>query len=256
MKIQTISNDELQIKTSGATAILLGVIFLVVGVVVAVLVHSSSGKSSGNPLIGMAFGGVFAVVGLLLVLFASSERIVLRRGGTSTVEKKRLLGGKTVSQNFDTVTVQAVHLMTGFSAANVNPAGGGFYNNMNGNRQSRLELLLNDGSVVHIADQTGSSSTINGINVTNLITKAPLSKEANQIADFLGVPLQNEDITNPMGAIKQVGQAVGESFAAAQNHQQTPFTQQPATSHPQEGAPQPVPAQPAEAPAQSPQNGQ
>lgn len=202
-----LSNDEMDIRTSATTSLVVGVIFMVIGIVVAFMLYASG--LTVAVLVGLAL----IAIGALMVFLASSEHVVLRRGGTSLVEKKRLLGGKTKSQSFETRSVTAVRLITGMSRAQ----GGEAMNSSSSNsRQSVLSLLLSDNSLVQVAHKSGSGFSVNGLNVGALIQKAPLSAEASQVAQFLGVPLQASDVSSPIAAIRQVADIVGQEFSHSQ----------------------------------------
>jgi hypothetical protein len=161
-------------------------------------IWKTNGNGQSLSIIGPIIGLVIAVSGVISAFLAGNHDAVLIKGGTSTVTFKHILFGKAKSVSFETTRVQSVFLMTQYTN-NAN-------NNVNNQGQSlqkssQLLLMLDDNSLIQIASSiSSSSSSVNGLNVANLVTRAPLSKQANQIAQFLGVPLQSS------GGIPSVGQ--------------------------------------------------
>lgn len=205
MKITSPTPNTLEIKSGGASAVVIGFIFLAIGVVVAIV---GIGTSAPSPLIGHGIGAIFIVIGLISMLVASSETVVLRKGAQSSVEKRRVIGGSIRSQTFDTSLISAVQLVTSINTTT--PTGsstipGTTQTGLSTNsRRSVLSLLLNDNSKIVVGMTNGSGTSVNGMNVTGLIQKAPLANEAKQIADFLGVPLDAGDYTNLATTIRSV----------------------------------------------------
>jgi hypothetical protein len=201
MKISQPSQDVMEVKTSAAAGITVGVIFMLVGIGAGVFALSAG--TNGKSIVLLA-GGIFFVIGLLVFLTASSETVVLRKGGQSTVEQKRAIGGSSKSQTFDTATIRSVRLVTAMDVTgNVNQPGGGRQ------RRSTLSLELVDNSQIVLGTATGNGGlSVNGINVGTLVQKAPLSKEAHQVSEFLGVALDAGDFSSPMAAIRSMKDAI------------------------------------------------
>jgi hypothetical protein len=248
MKI-TQTDNQIVIKQGGVTQLIGGITFIVIGIGLAIaigggLVKSSNGQKP-SPLIAL-FGVVFAVIGVLVFLTAKNRTIVIEKGGNTTVDAKKLIGGKDVNQSFPTTSIIAVRLntyMDSTSSTGMNNSGVSFGNNNNSQRRSTLSLLLNNNDMVELGSSgsSGSGLNINGMNVGSLISKAPLSKEAGQISTFLGVPLQADDNSSIAGAIH----SAVDMFKQAKNGQPTSFNQNAPTS-----------AQPSLTPTQSPQPAQ
>lgn len=203
MKINQLNNDELTIKNSGLGSIIVGVILVIVAIVGAVLVLIGTMKTPvPQSLLACV---VILALAVALIFFASNRVTTLRRGGSSTIESKRLLGGASKSSSFETDSVVAVRLYTTIDTAANNTTADGMNRGQNtNNRRSELSLLLRDNSVIDL----GSSSSSGGMNIngisSGMITKAPLSDEAKQIASFLGVKLQSNDSSNPIAFVRDM----------------------------------------------------
>src|SRR5206468_1707555 len=93
--------------------------------------------------------------------------------------------------------------------------------NDNGNgRRSNLSVVLADNSIVDLASKSGGSMSLNGMNLTSLISKPPLTNEANQLSQFLGVPLESTDVSSVSGMIntaRNAWQTAGNDPKASQN---------------------------------------
>lgn len=253
MKISQ-TNNQLEIKNSGLGSIILGVVFVVVGIIMTIVMLSGSATDENGesaPAWAVLFGVVFAVVGCLVAWFAKSKKTVLQQGANTTVSAKRVLSGKTSEQTFPTANITAVQLHT-----YINNTGN---DTSNRSRRSTLSLLLNNNDVVELGSANSNGISLNGMNISNLIRKAPLSKEANQIASFLGVPLQNSDVSSITGAVQSIKQGFGGNNPGQQtpttvSQNQAPNPTQPAQPTQPQGQPQPNPQpQPGPTPPSPPQ---
>lgn len=181
-----------------------GVFFALIGIAfiigLAVLSNNPNVKTTGNSAFGYIFGGVFVLIGIVMALFATNRTVTLNKGGTSTVVSRRIIGSKEADQSFSTADVVSVSLTTGPGSNGSMMMG----TNTGNRRLSTLTLLLKGNSVIQVGVSNGGPGfSISGIS-TNLIQKAPLSKEANTIATFLGVPLQEANMTNPIAAVESM----------------------------------------------------
>lgn len=239
MKI-TQTNDQIEIKSGGAGQIIIGGLFIAAGIaaVIAVLI-GAFGKDT-PPWIAL-IGLVFAVFGGIALKTAQNRVITIQQGGDTTVNSKRLIGGKTAQQSFPTSSIVAVRLDTYMdSTGNTN-----MNNNTSGSpsssRRSELALLLNNNDLIQIGSASGNSGfSVNGMNLSSLIQKAPLSKEANQISTFLNVPLQADDNSSIAGAVQSV-------VKAFRHETNTESPQQPVSFNPgnlANPAPSPSPSPP------------
>jgi hypothetical protein len=206
--IQT--DNQIELKSSGLGQALFGAILLVVGIVMAVALHGSTGDGGKPTPIWVTLMGVaFAIIGILVAVFAKNRSVLIQKGANTTVTAKRLLGGSPQQQSVPTANIVAVRLSTYIDNAgntgSMNRAGGISSGDPNNSRRSVLSLILNNNDIIE-AGSSGSNSgfSVNGLNISSLIMKAPLSKEANQVASFLGVPLQADDTSSIAGAVQSV----------------------------------------------------
>lgn len=238
MKI-TQSNDQLIINEAGRGQLIGGILLIIVGIVLAIVLGAGLLHTNGNkpPAWSAVFGLVFLVVGALLMRTAQNAVYTLQKGGNTVVDTRRLIGGKSAEQSFPTASIVAVRLETYFDYNGVN---NNMNNNMNNNwnnnmgmnnmngqmqRRSTLSLLLNNNDLVQIGTKSsGGGVSVNGVGMNGIFSKAPLSNEANQIATFLGVPLQANDETSLAGGV----QAVTNMFKQRNEHSVDPVPNTPA----------------------------
>lgn len=207
------TDTQIEIKTSGLTQAILGVAVAIIGIILAVAALAGvakSGDGTTSPAWVSLIGLAVLIVGGLLAFFSKNRDIILQKGGISSVNSKRVFGGQSKTESFDTIRVTAVNLSTYFA----NSSSG----SSSRQRRSALSLILDDNSRVEIANSGSSSFSFEGISLTDLIAKAPLGKEANQIAAFLGVPLQSADMTNPIALIKSVASAFGQPVGLSEDN--------------------------------------
>ena len=244
MKIQQPTPDTLITKSGAGAGLFIGLLFMAIGI--GGVVFALSGAATSKSIL-LAAGAIFFVIGALVFFSASSETVVLRKNGQSSVENKRAIGGSKTLQTFDTATIRSVRLVTTMLPTNT---GGGLNSSRASNgRQSQLSLELSDNSQIVLGTASGSGGlSVNGIGVTDLIQKAPLSKEAHQISEFLGVPLDAGDFSNPVATIRSLKNAItGEQ----QQPTTTPPTVPAMSQQPQSASPEaPVQPQPTEYPPQ------
>lgn len=196
MKIQT-SGDQMIIKTGGITQLVLGIVFVLVGVFTAALPFIGITSNNGEkvPAWVSLFGLAFLAVGIYLLLSAKNRAISLVKNGQSNVTEKKLLGGGVKSQNFQTSVIVAVDLSTRNETES-----SGANDRSTTERRSDLKLILNDNSTVDVTSSASRGGfNLNGVDMTNIVRKAPLSREAEQIAAFLGVPVKYEDASSMQG---------------------------------------------------------
>lgn len=239
--IQT--NNQIEIKTGAVGQVITGILAIGGGVVFSGAVLSGVvGKNT--PAWIAVFGLVGLVVGGLILKFADTRKVTIQTGGDTTITAKRVVGGKTANQTFPTASIVAVRLSTyvDYSSNNSDNSGSSFNTSGPGQRRSNLSLLLGNNDLVELGTSGGGGGvSINGMNVSSLIQKAPLSKEANQIATFLHVPLQADDNSSVAGAVQSVVKAFRHETEADQP-QTTPSLNPNA-------APTPAPVQPSEPPS-------
>jgi hypothetical protein len=170
----------------------------------------SSRERASTSVIGPIIGAVMTLGGIVTALLAKNEDSIFQKGGNSTITLKRILFGSPKIISFETKRIQSVCLITVYSSDMDNNSSGM-------KRSSQLSVMLDDNSLVRLAQSSFSSSaSFNGVNIGGLVTKAPLSKQAEQIAQFLGVPLESSgDVPSIGNIVKGITEAVHEN--AAQN---------------------------------------
>ena len=121
MKI-TQTDNQLEIKSSGILALIMGILLIIVGIIVLITVLTGiwkiDGKGQSTVIVGPIVGIVLIVSGVISAFLASNHDTVLQKGGTSTVTLKHILFGKVKVVSFETKRIQAVFLMTQYSTSN------------------------------------------------------------------------------------------------------------------------------------------
>lgn len=226
MKINQ-TQTQLELKTSGLSQAITGIILIIVGIIVAVAVLNGAIKIEGGkalPMWAALAGLVFVVAGILSAFFARNRDIILQKGGTSTVTSKRFFGGQPQNTTFDTNKVVAVSLSTHLTRDNNMDSNTGSHSSTH--RHSELSLVLDDNSMISIASSGGSGGSFS-FGMSNFITKAPLGKESEQIATYLGIPLQSSGMFNPISDIKSVVDTIHDSASQIQPQPSPNQTVQP-----------------------------
>lgn len=202
--IQT--NNQLEITQKGIGQLIFGVIPIIIALalIIYTLINTKPGTAVQWPL--FAFGLIFLIAGVLTIFFAKNNHFVFQKDGQTSIESKRIVGGKTLHDSFPTSSIVAVRLITSMSS-NGNSNG-----RSSNTRTSALSILLNNNSVVQVASKSGSSG------VLSLVLKAPLINESNQLADFLGLPLEAEDTSTIAGTIK----VIRDGYNTLKSEEQTP----------------------------------
>lgn len=197
-------------------------------------------EAGAKPMLALVIPAIFALAGLAMFIFAKDSTIELNKGAPSTVKTKRLLGPERFEQ-FNAEDVAYVELGS-FRQISSGFNGRGNDNGMNAreSQQSFLNLVLNNGPSISVA-----SKNQRGNNVLTLVQKAPLSREGEQIAKFLGVEFRvntnnaGDAIQHVMrGGIRNVmeGAVQPTSTVATAAHMTNP---QPVSPTPQNVPPQP-----------------
>ena len=191
----TIVDKALGSQIAGGAAIVIGA-----GIALGIGLGGSS-----NRMAGLAIGSFFVVIGLAMLFLSKGSIITIDKGaGVVSVRKKGLVGGTSddrvplSSVTGVVLTISYDNTTTATTTTN-SPAGN--------SRRSTLALALQDGGRVELASATsGSGLTLNGVPLGGAIFKAPLSEQAQQIADFLGLQVTTQDFA--AGGLASVGQIV------------------------------------------------
>lgn len=205
MKITKTSDQELSLDESATIQLIIGGFFAVFGIgaladsLLGLAIWNNQAPGGWSWIAGAVVGGIFAIIGILLVVFASKTHIALKNPGESTITKTRIFGGKAKSASFDAANVVGVKLITTTTRHRErDPDGDTHYETR---RESRLSIVLRDTSEMVIASG-GSTNTqsiglgpvglLNALN-RSAVAPAPYAKEARAIADFFHVPLDAVD---------------------------------------------------------------
>lgn len=179
---------------------------MLVGIALAGVVLG--GFAGENTPMWLALIGVGLVgIGILMVVTARDKVTTIEKGGQLTIQAKKIIGGATTQTTVPTADIVAVRLSTYIDRTGSGSTGSG---KPGSQKRSTLYLVLKNNDTVELGTSTAAMSSfgVNGVDVTNLISKAPLSKEADQVATFLGIPLQADDTSSVTGAIKAVKDAL------------------------------------------------
>jgi hypothetical protein len=238
MKI-TQTDSQIELKNSGIGQAFLGLVFIVSGVGVSLITRSPDADGKKAPFWVLLIGIAVVIGGIAMIIFAKNRSVTIRKGGDTTVNTKRLIGGGPQQATIPTANIVAVRLSTYLDNNSVNDGNGGIGSSNQNSRRSTLSLVLNNNDLVELGSSGQGGLNINGLNVSSLISKAPLSKEADQVARFLGVPLQADDSSSIAGAVKSL------KTAFSQDPEPSPSAQTPTFSPGQAPQAAPPPASPA-----------
>lgn len=201
MKIKQ-TQDTLTIENSGVGSLVFGAIFFIIGAVMVFIFGSVLGSASGASVIFLVVGSVFGLMGIAKFLFASSLKVSMQKGAMTIVAKRRLFGGATTTKSFPTSDIQAVDVEIMYTS---NPMDSNDL--ISGNRsepQSALSLVFRDNSSMKIGSRMGKSGIFALFGGSGISGGTPFSKEADQIANFLGVKVTNKDSRNAVQDITQL----------------------------------------------------
>jgi len=242
MKIIQINDNQLEVNESGISALIIGILFVLVGIYTALSPLLLKGAAWWMSLIGVGI----IVISVLVVFSAKSRHIVFLKTGTSTVTETKVIGGKSQTVSFDASQIVSVGLETR-TQYRQNTSSSSNNTTPQRERISTLFLTLSDNSEILLAtSQNGMSGvSVAGVSLSSF-GAAPLSKEANQISQFFGVPLSSSNQgTVGLEDIGRVISGVTNGFESSPRQPIVNLTQPPV-------APQPVqPVAPAQQPAVS-----
>ena len=179
MKIVSQSSDELVLTEGSASGIVVGVVFVVAGVLAGIFLRQSTSYATWIAL-------AMVLMGIGIVLFASSITVSAnRRSGQLIYEKKRLAGGKTT--NYAIADIFRIETRKQWRVDNTPPQG---------NQQipqptlvAQSVIVFKNGSELALDHQkTSSSTTVGSMVMTG--GQAAESAIAAQVAQFLCVPFQ------------------------------------------------------------------
>lgn len=207
----------------------------------ATTLHNAVGTDGKKAPVWAMFIGIGVIlVGAAMMFFAKNRSVTIQKGGNTTVSAKRVIGlGAPQQQTVPTANIVAVRLST-----YVDRSGDTVGGNPSNSRRSVLSLVLNNNDLIEVGGSGGGGISFNGLNVSSLILKAPLSKEANAAANFLGVPLQADDTSTIAGAVKSLKAAFEQGSTAPPQQPRQPVQPTPFNPTPPPAPTQPVPPAP------------
>ncbi len=197
----------MKITNNGVPSAILGVLFAIGGIVLLIALLFIN-TSHGMPVwLVLLIAGITTLLGSAVAFTAKNTRILIVKDGESIAESKKVLGGTLQRQTFMSQNVAAVQLETVNEYDSTADSSG--HRGTNTKRRSNLFLILKDNSRIPLGSKSKNSNfTVGGFDVGSMIQKAPLSKEANMIAEFLGVPVQTAGEV-PLGeAVQKVRDAI------------------------------------------------
>ncbi len=200
----------------------MAIITILVGLGIMITILGGFVGNNTPPLVGLV-GLVFVIIGGLILMSARSMDTVMQRGGNITITATRVIGKNTQQQSIPITDVAAVRLVTYLQSTSSSTNSSDGFSISSGaagqsRRRSELSLLLKNNDLVELAssDSSGGSFSVGGMNLSQLVQKAPLSNEAAEIANFLGVELQADDNSSVASAVKSVFNAFKSATDEAQ----------------------------------------
>lgn len=177
--ITTQSDTELEVQFNNARIDMQSIIFIIVlglfALVISVL--TTHGRLLYG-ILGLMFagGGIFALVKLY------RQQSIVRRDGATTITQTRTIGSKSSVQAYEKADIIGVFYLTTYKTAQKASFRAG----------SDIYLILKDKSKVLI-DRQWAFPAKGIVGRGNAVE--PLETEAQQIATFLSVPLQIQDLS-------------------------------------------------------------
>jgi hypothetical protein len=147
-------------------------------------------------LLGLAL----LAIGGLVIVFSKSTHIVLARSGDSSIASKTLFT-QSKAQSFALADISAVQLRSSQTQRLSKDADGS--QRTDTEVKSIVYLKTADARMLQIGSKTRTLN-IGGM-IGALIQSVPLKKEAEQVAAFIGVPLQVSDAMNFGGGGTRLG---------------------------------------------------
>ncbi|HTD27820.1 MAG TPA: hypothetical protein VK660_00365 [Xanthomonadaceae bacterium] len=189
MKIQTTQNQMI-IDNSNMVFVVVGALLGLGGIVAAIL------GLIGHNNVEMAIGAGLAIMGALFVFVTKSTHIVLDKSGPSSLSSKTIVS-QTTTQSFNLSEVTTVLLEAREASETVKNPDGSTRNQTK--ITANLILVTSNAQRIPIGSATRTMD-IGGL-IGSLITTLPLKNEAEQIAKFIGVPMQASDTAGPLNSL-------------------------------------------------------
>jgi hypothetical protein len=189
MKIQTTQN-QMVIDNPNGMFVVVGALLGVIGIAAAIygLIEHRT------PL--MAVGAFLVVLGTLIVATAKSTHIVLDKSGPSSLSSKTVFS-QSKTQSFNLSEVTTVLLEARENSETVK--------NADGSTRNQTKIIANVFLVTSSAQRIplGTATKVMDIGglLGSLIATLPLKEEADQIATFIGVPMQASDSVGQISSL-------------------------------------------------------
>lgn len=209
MKLKTVNENQLEFQ-QGPAAQLVGAIAFIIFGLGAVVVGLRTEDSS---IWVIVIGAIFALIGAFIIFRATKTEVTLRNNGVSVKKITTILTKKSLSEEFNSDQVEKVVLES--SVRLVRDSDG----DSRRERTSILYVNLNDSRQVVLATKSSSGGfSVNNIDLSSF-GSAPLSKEAEQMATFFNVPLENLNNGAPSVGeiIKGVKEGINQARAGAES---------------------------------------
>jgi hypothetical protein len=183
MKIINQSENQMSLKDSNALSLILGAVFIIIGIFGAFGTYAAS-RFSG-PFWVMA---VFLLIGLIMIFTSAAISVTIDKTQNKiSFLKKRLIGSKT--QIYDIPDVLRVELRQSYRMEQGARNQNGIISMPRQILQHQSVIVLKDGTELPLENIKSSSSS----GIGSIVLLGGTGKElsmANQVANFLGVPFQ------------------------------------------------------------------
>jgi hypothetical protein len=180
MKIVNQSSDELILTEGSTSGLIVGGVFVLAGVLAGIFLRQTTPYAIW---IGLALG----VVGVLIILFASSITVSAnKKSGQVLYEKKRLVGGQTSS--YAIADIFRIETRKQWRIDN-SPQSNNQQSMPTPQLVAQSVIVFKNGSELPLDHQkTSSTTTVGGVAFTG--GQGAESAIASRVAEFLGVPFQ------------------------------------------------------------------
>ncbi len=181
MKIASQSADELVLKEGSASGVILGVVFVIAGILIGCFLYAT------NTFVIWSASAI-AVIGLATILFSSSITVDAdKANGQLLYQKKRLIGGSAAT--YAIADILRIETRKQWHMENTAPSGNRGVSMPQQVLVSQSVIVFKDGQEVPLDHQKSSSSVSIGPAVLMSGQGAEIAI-ATQVANFLGVPFQ------------------------------------------------------------------
>jgi Tfp pilus assembly PilM family ATPase len=187
MNIVTRSSDELVLKEGGAGGMVVGIVFVVAGVLAGIFLRQS------NPIV-MWIALAVVLIGIATILFSSSITVVVNKtSGSVLYQKKRLAGAK--NSTYAIADIFRIETRKQWRVENTPPSGNQIASPPQPVLVAQSLIVFIDGSELALDHRKTSSTTSVG-SVVLVEGQGAESAIAAEVAQFLNVPFEEIDPPN------------------------------------------------------------